>query len=556
MADSMFLSRKNLGRTTEYSMSLLITNGTIIDGTGAPPYRADLLIEYGRLTDIIPATTNYQLPITNYPSPIDASNLYVTPGFIDIHSHSDFTLVVDPRAVSSITQGVTLEVVGNCGHGCAPITTPSMFSGNIYGYRADYDLNWRSVADYLARLDASKPAVNVATLAPNGNLRLAVAGLVDRPSTPDELVQMKRLLEQGMEEGAFGYSTGLEYGPEQACTEDEIAELCRVAARYGGFYATHTRNRAGTAVETITEAIRASEAAQLPLQISHISVVSRLADNGRWAVEQALAQVDAARARGLDVMFDMHTRLFGTTNLSAALPPWALEGSTAEIAKRLRDAAIRRELKQYRSIITALARDDWQRIVLFDCGDDSPNRLYARKSIAELSESRGTEPLDTIYDILLNDVEHIHQQMIIAFAYREEDIRVAFEHPLCMVGSDATALATDGPLAGTAFHGAYTWAGWFFRHFVRDTKALTPQEAIRRITSLPASRLGLTERGVIRKGAYADFAIFDPTTFAECGTTFEPNQVAMGMKHVVVNGVVALRDGELTGERGGRVLRR
>lgn len=490
------------------------------------------------------------------PPSVDVSSLIVAPGFIDIHSHSDFTLVVDPRAVSSITQGVTLELVGNCGHGCAPLTNPALFASNIYGYRPDIDVHWHSVAEYLERVEQGKPTVNVATLVPNGNLRLAVTGLVDRPSTGDELEPMKRLLAEGMEEGAFGYSTGLEYGPERACAEEEIAELARVAAQYGGIYATHTRNRTDVpdaAVETIAEAIRTGDAANVPLQISHISSVARLAGDGGRAVEQALGQVDAARARGQDVAFDMHTRLFGTTNLSTALPTWVLQGSPRAIAAQLRDPMVRREMKRYRSILTSLARDDWNRIVIFD----SPLQPeISRKSIAELAAARNQEPLDTIYDILLDHVENLHELMIIAFAYREQDIRPAFNHSLCMVGSDATALATDGLLAGSSFHGAFTWAAWFYRHFVRDTKIFTPQEAIRRITSLPAGRLGLKDRGMIRKGAWADLAIFDPEHFAERGTTFEPNQIAAGMRYVLVNGVVTVKDGELTGEKRGRVQRR
>lgn len=536
------------------SDSILIQNGTVIDGTGGAPYQADVLVENGKIVEIFRApVSGLQSPVS---STLDASGLIVAPGFIDIHSHSDFTLVADPRAVSSITQGVTLEVIGNCGHGCAPITNPVQFSGNIYGYRPDVDIHWHSVGEYLERVAQLKPSVNVATLVPNGNLRLAVAGLVDRPSTRAELDKMEALLAQGMQEGAFGYSTGLEYGPERACPEEEIAALARVAAKYGGYYATHTRNQGSgseAAIETIAEAIRTSKAADIPLQISHISVVSRLAEDGRWAVEKALEQVDVARAHGQDVKFDMHTRLFGTTNLSAALPPQALEGSTSEIAARLSDTATRRELKKYHSIITALARDDWSRIVVFDSRLDPD---ISRKSIADISAARGSEPLDTIYDILLAHVKNIHELMIIAFAYNESDIRPAFKHSLCMVGSDATALATDGLLAGTSFHGAFTWAGWYYRHFVRDTKTFTPQEAIRRMTSLPASVLGITDRGVIQKGAYADLAIFDPELFAERGTTFEPNQVAQGMQHVMVNGVLAVRDGSLTGERSGAVLKK
>jgi N-acyl-D-aspartate/D-glutamate deacylase len=209
-------------------------------------------------------------------------------------------------------------------------------------------------------------------------------------------------------------------------------------------------------------------------------------------------------------------------------------------------------LKDYRSIVTSLARGDWSRIVLFD---SRAQPQLSRKSIAEIARERGANPLDTICDILLGEIEDLYSLMVIAFAYREEDVRGAYEHPGCAVGSDATALAPDGPLRGVSFHGAYTWAAWFFRHFVRDTGRLSPQEAVRRITSLPASRLGVSDRGVLRAGAWADVAVFDPSAFAERGTTFEPNRPAVGMKHVLVNGVLTLEDGRLTGNRGGAVLR-
>ena len=528
-------------------IDLLIQGGTVLDGSGHEPFVADVAVCNGRIADVghVPEDSAAEL--------LDASGCVVAPGFIDIHSHSDFTLVVDPRAVSSITQGVTLEVVGNCGHGCAPLGNPELTRSNIYGCRADHEILWRTVDEYLEVLARGTPAVNVATLVPNGNLRLATAGLVDRPATSDELKQMKHMLSQALEEGAFGFSTGLEYGPERGCSEAEIVELCKLAAQAGGIYATHTRNRTGEAVEAIDEAIRASAAADVPLQISHISVVARLIEDGRFAVQQAIDQVEAARRSGLNVGFDMHTRLFGTTNLSAALPPWALEGETAEIADRLRSPATRRAMKKYESIITALAGNDWSRIVIFHCASEPG---WSRRSIAEIADQRGGDPFDAIFDLLLAEVERLHEIMVLALTYRERDLRLAFEHPDCMIGSDATALAPDGPLAGTAFHGAYTWAGWFYRHFVRDQQMITPQEAVRRLTSLPAERLGLPERGVIRDRACADLAIFDPELFAECGSMFEPNQIATGMKHVVVNGVITLRDGQMTGRRGGQVLRR
>ena len=534
-------------RIEKNTMDMVISGGTVVDGTGSPPVRADVAVADGRIVDVGRFRRPEGVPC------VDAAGCYVAPGFIDIHSHSDFTLVVDPRAVSSVMQGVTLEVVGNCGHGCAPIGDPARARANIYGIRAGHEIDWRTVGGYLDRLEAQRPAVNVMTLVPNGNLRLAVCEAVDRPSTPDELGKMKRLLVQGMEEGAAGYSTGLEYGPERDCPEREISELCAIAAEYGGIYSTHTRNRVGEAEETVAEAIRTAETANAPLQISHISSVARLAEDGRWAVEQALEQVDRARSSGLDVQFDMHTRLFGTTNLSAALPPWALEGRSKDIARRLRDPSVRREMESYQSIVAALAQGDWGRIVIFH----SPAQPeLTGKRIAELTAAGTGNAIDVICDILYAGIDYLHEIMVIAFSYREEDVRPAFEHPFCMVGSDATALAADGPLKDNTFHGAYTWASWFFRHFVRERKLLSPQEAVRRLTTLPASRLGLADRGAIRKGARADLAIFDPSMFAERGTTLEPNRTAVGMRHVLVNGGFTVRDGALTGQRYGRVLRR
>ncbi|MEZ4734584.1 MAG: D-aminoacylase [Caldilineaceae bacterium] len=526
---------------------LVIEGGTVVDGTGAAPVQAHVAIANGRIAAIGMIEPPMDTPV------LDARGLVVAPGFIDIHSHSDFTLLVDPRAVSSITQGVTLEVVGNCGHGCAPIVNPELARMNIYGCQPNHHLDWRTMGEYLARLEAAQPAVNVITLVPNGNLRLAVTGLVDRPAATAEVRQMQTLLAQSLEAGAWGFSTGLEYGPEQGCSEAEIIALCRVCAEAGGLYATHTRNRAGEARETIAEAIRTSAAAGVPLQISHISVVARLVADGGWAVQQALEQVAAARQAGLDVRFDMHTRLFGTTNLSAALPPQLLEGSKTEIARRLRERSTRQAVRDYPSIINALARGDWSTMVLFHSHAHPDLR---GRSLAEVSALWQMDPYDAICELLLAEIDDLHGLMILAFTYRAEDLRAAFEHPDCMVGSDATALAPDGPLANSAFHGAYTWAAWFFRHFVRERGVLTPQEAVRRLTSLPAGRLGLSDRGILTPGAWADLAIFDQATFGDRGTTLDPNQTADGMVHVVVNGTVALHNGRLTAERSGRVLRR
>jgi N-acyl-D-aspartate/D-glutamate deacylase len=484
---------------------------------------------------------------------LDATGCLVTPGFIDIHSHSDYTLLVDPRAVSSIAQGVTTEVVGNCGHGCAPIRDTELVRSNIYGFDPRFGLRWDSMSGYLDCLAEARPAVNAASLVPNGNLRLAATGAVDRPATQEELADMRALLRESLDGGAIGYSTGLEYGIERGCAEEEVHELCAAARAHGGFYATHTRNLAGQALETIAEAIRAARKTGVPLQISHISVVTRLTTGGaREAIEKALEQIESGVRDGLDITFDMHTRSFGTTNLSAILPAWALEGGKHEVEKRLRTPSTRAEMRQHPSIVSALARGDWTRIVVFD-SKASPE--VSRKSIAQIAAERGTDPYDTIYDILAAEIDNLHELMVLAHVYSMEAMEPAFLHPLCMVGSDATALAPDGPLAGKVFHGAYTWAAWYWRYFVNERRKLTAEEAVRRLTSLPARRAGIRNRGVLEVGACADVTVFDPRRFAEQGTVFEPNSVATGVRHVVVNGHMAVENGVLRGTRAGQVLR-
>lgn len=526
----------------------LISGGTLIDGSGAAPLPTDLVLRDGRIAEILPPGQ-----LGDAANRIDASGCVITPGFIDIHSHSDFTLLADPRAVSAISQGVTLEVIGNCGFGCAPLGGPGPLEANIYGYRDIVPLSWRGTAGYFEALRNARPAINVAALIPNGKLRLSVVGTEERPANPDELHAMEHLLAEGFEAGAFGYSTGLEYGPERHCTEDEITALCRVVAKHGGYYATHTRNRPFQAEQAIAEAIRTARAAKVPLQISHISSVARLEHDGRAAIERALEQVELARREGQDVGFDMHTRSFGTTTLSAALPPWVVEGDRNTIAARLASADVRRAVHEMESIVVKLARGDWSRLTLLGC---RANISYNGQTIAALAAANALDPLDMVIAILREEVDAIHSPMVAAFVYRDEDTRIVFTHDNCMVGSDATTLAPDGPLGDAIFHGAYTWAAWYLRHFAVETKQIPLTEAIYRITGLPARRLGLNDRGVVRLGAWADLAIFDPATFTERGTVAEPNRLATGMRYVFVNGVLTLRDGEPTGLRAGQVLQK
>jgi N-acyl-D-amino-acid deacylase len=517
------------------SLELVIRNGTVYDGAGGEPVRVDVALEDGRIAAVGAVDTPGS-------AEIDAAGLAVTPGFIDIHSHSDYTLLVDPRAVSAIHQGVTLEVVGNCGFGCFPIRDPVLARRAIYGYTDDLPLTWSSAGEYFERLETARPAVNVLSLVPNGQLRLATVGLADRPAGDDERAEMDVLLCESLDAGAWGYSTGLEYAQESAATEHEVAALARRAP----FYATHTRRRDEGAADAVAEAIRVGAAAEVRLQVSHL--VPR---NGIEETRRCIELVESAHDRGQDVAFDMHTRTFGLTHLYAALPGWALAAEPAELAELLRDPSKRDEMRMHRSILSA--GNDWSRVVLLD----NPIRPeYARRDIASIAAERGQEPLDAVYDLLLDGVDELHRLMVIIHAYSEDQQREAFVHPLCVPGSDATTLAPDGRLAESFFHGAYTWASWFWRFMVAEERLLAPAEAVHRLTGQPAARLGLSDRGVLRPGAHADVVVFDPERLRDRGTTFDPNRIADGVRHVIVNGVWTLRDGALTGERAGMVLRR
>jgi N-acyl-D-amino-acid deacylase len=509
---------------------LVIRGGTVVDGTGAEPRVADVAVKDGKILGFEKVKAREE---------IDAHGLLVTPGFIDIHSHSDYTLLVDPRAVSAITQGVTLEVIGNCGFGCAPISPTS--SVNIYGFNGAVALKWKSLGGYFERLEAAQPAVNVISLVPNGQLRRATVGVADRAATPDELAKMKSLLAQNLEEGGWGYSTGLEYPAESGAPDAELTELCKVAAGKG-LYAAHVRRRDAGAVSAIDEAIRVGEDAGAKIQISHL--LPRKTDEREDV--RALELIDAAQRRGLDIAFDMHTRLYGTTYLDTLLPPWA----QADPATHLASAESRRRMRSYQSI---LAGGGWDRVVLLD----HPRfPQYSRRSFGEMAKEERRDAYDIAFDILQADLGNPARAMVIINAYTPDQQALMFSHPLCMPGSDATALAPDGPLAASVFHGAYTWASWYFHFTVHERKLLRAAEAVRRLTEFPARTLGLKDRGRIAEGYCADLAVFDAQGFRARATTFEPNQLASGMRHVIVNGVPTLKDGSFTGSRGGRVIRR
>jgi N-acyl-D-amino-acid deacylase len=527
---------------TSDSFDVIIRSGSIIDGTGADAVARDVGVLDGRIRVI------GDLSAATAATDIDASGLVVTPGFVDVHSHSDFTLTVDGRAQSALAQGVTTELVGNCGHGCSPLGDDPAFAANIFGYDSAGELGWRTTSEFLDHLRAAQPAINVGTLMPLGNLRLAAMADTERQATPDERKKMVHLLEEGLEAGAFGLSSGLQYPDSVQSRPEELAELASAVAAHGGLYASCVRHTDELAVEGLAEAISSGRSSGVRLQISH---AMQQPGSPADMEEQTYALVEAACAEGIDTAFDMHTRPFGELNLSAALPVWAVAGDGPTISRRLGDRAQREEIKKYPSMIQRFFAAPGPDKMWVAAVQD---RTLLGQTISELTPAGG-DPLDTVLDILRGEAEDVNRPLAMMTLYTEDDMARFYQHPLCSLASDATTLSPDGPLGHAIFHGAYTWAAWVLGTIVRERKALPLADAVRKMTSLPAQRMGLTDRGAIRVGGWADLAVFDPDRVAERGTVEAPSQLATGMAHVLVNGRLALRDGRITDARAGEVLR-
>jgi N-acyl-D-amino-acid deacylase len=522
-------------------LDLIVRSGTIVDGTGAPPVTADIGISGGVLKEI------GDLSSVTAADEIDATGLVVTPGIIDVHSHADLTLAIDGRAESALTQGVTTVLVGNCGHGCTPLRDRPEYASAIFGYNRSIPLDWRSTGEYLEKLRQARPGINVGTLVPLGNLRLTAMEDPERPASDDHVKHMCALLEEALDEGALGFSCGLQYPDSVHTRSEELDEFNKIVAAHGGLFAACVRHTDERAVEGIEEPINSAAATGVRTQISHAMPQP---GSPRGMTEKTYEMVDRARQSGLDVAFDMHTRVWGELNISAMLPLWALAGSREEIDARLGNKAERERIKEYPGYVRRFVRIPGPEELMVVLTRDPS---LVGKTVAELTP-RGHDPLDTLLDILRSEGDDIHRPQILIRMYPEDELASFYEHPHCAVGSDATALSLNGPLGDEVFYGAFTWASWFLRRIVRERQTLSLPEAIRRVTSLPAERIGLDDRGVLKPGARADLAMFDFERVSESGTLEAPNQLAKGTAHVIVNGVVALRGGVVTDRRAGTVL--
>ena len=519
-------------------MDLIISGGHVVDGTGAPAVRADVLVRGGRIAELLPADA---------PRPdaevLDATGLAVSPGFIDLHSHADFTLTGHPAADSAVHQGVTTLLGGNCGSSPFPMPRPSG-SGSFLG--TNFDWSWTDLAGFAGAVAGDPPAINLATQVGLNALRTVVMGPERRPATPAELDRMRALVGEAAAQGAFGFSTGLIYAPGSYASTAEVTALATTAAEHGLLYSTHMRNEADLLLEAVTEALDTARASGVRLEISHLKAMGP-ANHGK--VRQALFAIQQARADGVDVATDVYPYTASSTRLTSRLPGWALDGGESALLGRLGEPDTRARIAG--ELRARFGRDvDPAGVVIAEL-PEGPYSGFIGRSLAEIGEARGVDPADAAMDLL---AAHQANVAIVNHAMADADVETVLAHPLVSVASDGWTLRPSGD--GRPHPRSFGTFARVLGRYVRESGLLTLPEAVRKMTSLPASRMGLADRGTVRAGLVADLAVFDPATIADRSDFADPWRLATGVHHVLVNGVPVLRDGTPTGARPGRVLRR
>jgi N-acyl-D-amino-acid deacylase len=523
---------------------LLIRGGRIVDGTGSSWYRGDVAIRGDRIAAV------GLLPGARARDTLDAAGMVVAPGFIDMLGHSEYPLLRDGRAISKITQGITSEITGEV-TSVVPVNENTL---RELGPATRARVTWRDLDGYFEALESARPAINLGTFVTVGSVRRYVMGDVNRAPAPEELERMKARVAEAMEDGAMGLSTGLIYAPASFARTEEIIELAKVAARYGGGYASHMRSEGDRLVEAIQEAVRIGEEAGTWVQIHHLKASGR----ANWGkMRDAVAAIEAARARGVDVTADQYPYPASGTGLDAVIPNWAHAGGTDSLLARLAHPETRARL---RAELTE-GGTDWRigassggpgGVMIAGVGTDSL-RKYQGMRLDEVARARGQEVVDAVFDLLLADRA---STSAIYFSMSEEDIEHAMRQPWVSVGIDAGARAADSTVTGKPHPRAYGSFPRILCRYVRERKVIPLEDAVRKFTALPAARVGLDDRGVIKEGMYADVTVFNPETVCDRATFEDPVQTSVGIEHVIVNGVPAVRNGRVTGARPGRALRR
>lgn len=533
----IFLTSVLLISCTSKDYDVIIRNGTIYDGSGGIPYKADLAITADTIAAIGDLTDRHAT------TEIDAAGLAVAPGFINMLSWATESLIEDGRSQSDIRQGVTLEVMGE-GHSMGPLNDTMIAEMKDDQGDIKYDVSWETLDGYLRFLQNKGVSTNVASFIGQGTVREYVIGLNNRPATPEELEQMKQLVRQAMEEGAMGLASALIYIPGTFSSTEELIDLAKVVAEYDGLYISHIRNENEHLLEAVAELIRIARESGCRAEIYHFKAGGR--DN--WGkLDSAIAMIEAARQEGLQITADMYNYPASSTGLNTVEPTWAREGGhDAEVA-RIKDPAARRKILQ--EIHFPCSPDS---ILLVGFRQDSL-RYLAGKSLAEVARIRGTSLENTVLDLIVDDDSRISS---VFFTMSEDNVKKKIALPWVSFCSDAGSLAPEGIFLNRSIHPrAYGSFARLLGKYVREEQVITLQEAVRKLTSLPASNLKLNKRGALKPGFYADVVVFDPEKITDHATFTNPHQYATGMIHVFVNGKQVLKDGEHTGALPGRVVR-
>jgi N-acyl-D-amino-acid deacylase len=526
-------------------LDILIKDGTVLDGTGASSFQADVGIAEGRIAIVAKGIEQEAIRT------IDARALHIAPGFIDPHSHSDFPLLVDPHAQSKIRQGVTTEVIGNCGYTPAPLLGVAVEEVSDKAKTFGVSVTWRTMGEYLERLRTPGTALNVVPLVGHNAIRGSVLGFADVQPTHRQQAEMERLIEEAMEQGARGLSTGLYYPPGYYAKTEEIIGLARAVARHGGIYASHIRSESDLLLEAIQEAIEIGVGANIRVEIAHV----KLEGYRNWQnIDQLLALLDDMQARGLPVGCDQYPYIACNTWLAGVLPYWAQAGGYRAVAERLQSPEIRNQLRQDWDANPAEWDNrsgvrDWSEVVVSDSWN-MPDLLG--KSVAQIAEEKGQDSKETVFDLIIASEGLIS---CVWFTQREEIVQSLMQHPLVVIGSDGSSLSAEGTLGERKVHPRNF--GTFPRilgHYVREKQVLSLAEAVKKMTSITAERFGLADRGVVREGAWADLVLFNDLKVADTATFTEPCQYPLGIPHVIVNGELVLHDGEHTSALAGRLL--
>lgn len=534
----------NMAFAAEYDV--LIRNGTVYDGTGAPPYMADVAITGDRVSAIGDFAQN------SADLEIDASGFAVAPGFFNMLSHAHLSLIEDGRAMSDVLQGVTFEVLSEVS--LSPLTDATAKFWSTSFVEEDVEISWRSLGEYLEHVEASGVAPNFGTFVSAATVRMNVLGMDDVDPTPEQLQLMKAQVAQAMQEGAFGLTTALIYAPATYAETEEIIELAKVAGQYGGIYTAHMRSEANQFIEAIDETLRIGREGKLPVKIHHL----KAGGQPNWyKMDLAIEKIEALRKEGIPVTADMYTYIAGATGLNASMPTWVQAGGYDKWVERLQDPEIRERVKAE----MAINADDWENLGYL-AGPEGLRLLgfkneelkkYMGKTVAEVAAERGQDYRDTIIDLVIEDGSRVGT---LYFLMSEENLKKQIRQPWVMFGSDAKAPAAEGKaLERSAHPRTYGNVARLLGKYVRDERVITLQEAVRRLTLLPAQTLSVSARGRLAPGYFADIAIFDPGSIADQARFDNPHQYALGMVHVLVNGVPVVSHGKHTGATPGRAVR-